>query len=93
MTKYVQSGMRRDVLALLAADPRRGQQLKTALEAHYDEHIEPKTFYGALDALADAGHVTTETEGVHDVYRLTPGGRRMLEEHARWLHDTVEPDD
>ena len=93
MTKYVQSGMRRDVLALLAAEPRRGQQLKTALEAHYDEHIEPKTFYGALDALADGGHVHVETEGVHDVYELTPGGRQLLEEHVRWLTDTVDRND
>ena len=90
MTKYVQSGMRRDVLALLAAEPRRGQQLKTSLEAHYDEHIEPKTFYGALDALVDAGHVQVEPEGVHDVYDLTPGGRRMLEVHVDWLVEQVQ---
>ncbi|MFC6951351.1 PadR family transcriptional regulator [Halorubellus litoreus] len=90
MTKYVQSGMRRDVLALLASEPRRGQQLKTALEAHYDEHIEPKTFYGALDALVDAGHVEVEQEGVHDVYDLTPGGRRMLETHVDWLVEQVQ---
>jgi len=90
MTKYVQSGMRRDVLALLAAEPRRGQQLKIALEAHYDEHVEPKTFYGALDALADGGHVHVETEGVHDVYELTAGGRQLLEEHVRWLAETVD---
>ncbi|WP_227134802.1 PadR family transcriptional regulator [Halorubellus salinus] len=90
MTKYVQSGMRRDVLALLAAEPRRGQQLKTSLETHYDEHIEPKTFYGALDALVDAGHVQVETEGVHDVYDLTPGGRSMLETHVDWLVEQVQ---
>lgn len=89
MSKYVQSGMRRDILALLAAEPRRGQQLKVALESHYDEHVEPKTFYGALDVLEDTGHVTTRAEGVHDVYELTPGGRRLLEAHVNWLDETV----
>jgi len=92
MTKYVQSGMRRDVLALLAAGPMRGQQLKTALESHYDEHVEPRTFYGALDALEDAGHVTVDADGIHDEYALTTGGRRLLEEHVRWLRDAVPLD-
>ena len=93
MTKYVQSGMRRDVLALLAAEPRRGQGLKTALESHYDQHLEPRQFYGALDVLEDGGHVTVRTDGIHDEYALTPGGRRMLEEHVRWLQNTVPLDE
>jgi hypothetical protein len=29
--------------------------MKSRLESHYDERIEPKSFYGALDALADSG--------------------------------------
>jgi DNA-binding PadR family transcriptional regulator len=93
MAKYVQSGMRRDVLAILAGEPKRGQALKTALEDHYDERVDPKTFYGALDALADAGHVTERVDGVHDVYELTPEGRRLLEAHVTWLQATVPFED
>jgi len=85
--------MRRDVLALLAAEPRRGQGLKIALESHYDERIEPRQFYGALDALEDAGHVAVRADGIHDEYALTDAGRRMLEEHVRWLVDAVDLDD
>jgi len=92
MTKYVRSGLRRDALALLAAEPRRGQALKTALEAHYDERIEPRQFYGALDALEDGGHVEVRVDGIHDEYALTDAGRRMLEAHVRWLVEHVDVD-
>jgi DNA-binding PadR family transcriptional regulator len=85
MTKFLQSGRRRDLCALLAGEALQAQALKSRLESHYDERIEPKSFYGALDALEDSGFVATETDGIHDVYVLTDAGKRRLREHYEWL--------
>jgi len=90
MTKFLQSGRRRDICVLLAAEPRQAQALKTRLESHYDERIDPKSFYGALDALENAGFVTTETTGIHDVYKLTAPGKRRLEEHLDWVNQHID---
>ncbi|PSP38103.1 multidrug DMT transporter permease [Halobacteriales archaeon QH_2_66_30] len=90
MTRFLQSGRRRDICVLLAAEPRQAQALKSRLESHYDTRIDPKSFYGALDALEDAGFVETRTEGIHDVYALSESGRRRLHDHLQWMLDHVE---
>lgn len=90
MGKFLQSGRRRDVCVLLADEPRQAQALKSRLESHYDTRIEPKSFYGALESLDDAGFVERESEGIHDVYLLTEGGRRMLRDHVSWVLDHVD---
>jgi DNA-binding PadR family transcriptional regulator len=90
--KFLQSGRRRDICALLAGDPMQAQALKSDLESHYDERIEPKSFYGALDALADQGFVETRTEGIHDAYALTEAGERRLREHYAWLGERLGSD-
>lgn len=89
MSRFLQSGRRRDICVLLADEPRQAQALKSRLESHYDVRIDPKSFYGALEALEDAGFVETETEGIHDVYMLTDGGERRLREHLEWMLDHV----
>ncbi len=89
MTKFLQSGRRRDLCALLAGERLQAQALKSRLESHYDERIEPKSFYGALDAMADSGFVATETDGIHDVYVLTEAGEKHLREHHDWLTDQL----
>jgi len=93
MTRFLQSGRRRDICVLLAGDPLQAQALKSRLESHYDTRIDPKSFYGALDALEDAGFVETRTEGIHDVYALSETGRQRLRDHLRWMleHVDVEP--
>jgi DNA-binding PadR family transcriptional regulator len=94
MTRFLQSGRRRDICVLLAGEPLQAQALKSRLESHYDTRIDPKSFYGALDALEDAGFVETRTEGIHDVYALSENGRHRLQTHLRWMHqhvDNVEP--
>ena len=93
MTRFLQSGRRRDICVLLAEKPRQAQALKTRLEAHYDERIDPKSFYGALDALERAGFVETRTEGIHDVYALTDAGETRLREHLDWIHEHVTPNE
>ncbi len=90
MTKYLQSGRRRDICALLAGEKLQAQALKSKLESHDDERIEPKSFYGALDALEKSGFVETQTEGIHDVYVLTDAGERRLHEHYDWLTEQLQ---
>ena len=90
MTRFLQSGRRRDVCVLLADEPRHAQALKTRLESHYDARIDPKSFYGALDALENAGFVETRTEGIHDVYALTDAGESRLRDHVEWVLEHVD---
>ncbi len=91
MTKWLQSGRRRDICYLLAANEElRSQQLKSELEIHYDDRLEPKSFYGTLSALVDAGLLETRTEGLYDVYTLTDAGEKRLEDHYRWVQTCLE---
>lgn len=89
MAKFLQSGQRRDICALLAGERMQAQRLKSVLQSHYDERIDPKTFYGALDALEAAGFVETQAEGIHDVYALTDAGERRLRDHHAWLDEQL----
>ncbi|WP_049985461.1 DNA-binding protein [Halobellus rufus] len=91
MSQWLQSGRRRDLCALLyEAGSLRGQKLKTALERHYEVRIDPQSFYGSLDALVDRGLLACETEGIHDVYRLTEAGVDGVESHHAWLTARVD---
>lgn len=91
---YIESGRRRDLCVLLyAADNEglRGQELKARLESHYDRRIEPREFYGSLDALVDADHVERIESGIHDRYRLTGAGEQALEAHYHWMQQLIDP--
>ncbi|GAB3682178.1 PadR family transcriptional regulator [Salinarchaeum chitinilyticum] len=91
MTKWLQSGLRRDVCIVLAGESDlHGQQLKSRIAEHYDERIEPSTFYGALESLVDTGHVAVHEEGIHDAYALTDAGRSMVENQFEWMRDHLE---
>jgi DNA-binding PadR family transcriptional regulator len=91
MPKWLQSGRRRDLCAILAAEgTANGQQLKTRLERHYDERIDPKSFYGALDALVDSGFVEKRTDGIADNYTLTAAGENRLQAQYTWLSEQLD---
>jgi DNA-binding PadR family transcriptional regulator len=90
MTKFLQSGRRRDICALLAGEQLQAQALKSRLESHDGERIEPKSFYGALDVLEDSGFVEAKTDGIHDVYVLTDAGEARLREHYEWLTEQLQ---
>ena len=92
MTKFLQSGRRRDICAILAGESLHAQAIKSRLADHDGERIDPKTFYASLDALEDAGFVRAETEGIHDVYSLTEAGDRRLREHYAWLGEQLATD-
>lgn len=93
MAKWLQSGRRRDMCILLAgADEGEltGQGLKTRLERRYDTRIEPKSFYGALEAMEDAGFVQHRTEGIAEKYSLTDAGKRRLREQFEWMREQLD---
>jgi len=90
MTRFLQSGRRRDICVLLADESMQAQALKTRLTDHYGERIDPESFYAALDTLERNGFVETRTEGIHDVYALTDRGRERLDEHLAWVRRQVD---
>ncbi|MDG5778483.1 PadR family transcriptional regulator [Haloarculaceae archaeon H-GB2-1] len=91
MSRWLQSGRRRDVCILLAGtDQLTAQQLKTRLERRYDERIEPQSFYAALDELERLGHVESHVEGLADAYSLTEAGERLVRAQYEWMRERVE---
>ncbi|WP_459823380.1 PadR family transcriptional regulator [Halorubrum luteum] len=90
MTKWLHSGRRRDICAILYdAGELRAQSLKNRIETHYDERIDPGSFYGTMSALVDSGHLERRTEGIADVYALTDAGERALLDHYAWLSERL----
>ena len=93
MAKWLQSGLRRDVCVLVhALEEPTGQRCKRHLEERYGDHVRPKQFYGALDALVDSGHLEREPAGLADSLSLTPAGERALRDHYAWV-DVALADD
>lgn len=91
MTKWLTSGRRRDICVILAGEGEcTGQQLKNELSTHYDERIEPESFYGSLSSLVDAGFLEKRQKGIADVYALTDAGERRLREHYAWMTEHLE---
>ncbi|MFC5279756.1 PadR family transcriptional regulator [Halorubrum rubrum] len=91
MTKWFHSGRRRDCCVLVyEAGELRAQSLKSRLETHYDERIDPQSFYGTLTAMVEAGYLTRRPQGLADVYALTDAGETALLDHYEWLSDRVE---
>lgn len=90
MARWLQSGPRRDVCVVLyGAGELRGQALKTRLQDHYGERVDPKRFDGMLSKLVDTGHVERRVEGIHDVYALTDAGAAAVEAHFEWARETA----
>ncbi len=90
MGQWLHSGRRRDLCVLLyGTDGLRAQELKTRLETHYEQRIEPTQFRRALEQLVDQGHVTQEADGIQERYRLTNAGQAALEAHERWRQDEL----
>jgi DNA-binding PadR family transcriptional regulator len=89
--RWLHSGLRRDICVVVAAlDQPTAQRAKSTLSRRYDDRIEPKTFYGALEALVDGSHLERETEGIHDRYSLTPAGERLMQAHFAWVHELLD---
>jgi DNA-binding PadR family transcriptional regulator len=92
MAKWLQSGLRRDVCVVVAArDDPTGQEVKRVLEERYDDRVRPKQFYGALDALVEAGHLSRTADGLTDRFALTEAGEAALAAHYGWVCETLPP--
>ncbi len=91
MAKFLVSGRRRDLVVLVYAmgEPRE-QELKRALESHYEDRISPGEFYGAVEALVDHGFLRKTPDGVHDRVSLTDAGETALLDHYQWLTEQIE---
>mgnify|MGYP006284009779 FL=1 len=90
MTKWLHSGRRRDLCALLYdAGELRAQSLKSRLESHYDQRIDPSSFYATLTSLVESGFLDRRTEGLADVYALTDAGEGALLDHYAWLSEQI----
>ena len=90
MSKWLQSGRRRDICIIVAgAGEAQAQAIKADLSERYDERIDPKSFYGALEALVGSGFLETRTEGIHDVYALTDAGEARMREHFEWMREQL----
>ncbi|CDK40461.1 PadR family transcriptional regulator [Halorubrum sp. AJ67] len=91
MAKWFHSGRRRDLCALLYDHGElRAQSAKSRLESHYDERIDPGSFYGTLSALVESGYLDRRTEGIADVYTLTEAGETALLDHYAWLGERID---
>ncbi|ESS02622.1 MAG: transcriptional regulator, PadR family [uncultured archaeon A07HR67] len=91
MTRWFHSGRRRDCCVVLYdAGELRAQPLKSRLETHYDERIDPQSFYATLSAMVDDGFLSRRPEGLADVYALTPAGEAALLEHYEWLSARID---
>ncbi|WP_418286392.1 PadR family transcriptional regulator [Halorubrum sp. DTA46] len=91
MAKWLHSGRRRDICTLLYdAGELRAQSLKNRIESHYDERIDPRSFYATLNSLVESGHLDRRTEGLADVYALTDAGERGVRDHYEWLTEQLE---
>ncbi|MFW5938016.1 MAG: PadR family transcriptional regulator [Halanaeroarchaeum sp.] len=94
MSRWLQSGLRRDLcVVVFALDEPTGQQAKTALEDHYDDRLEPRAVHGALDELERAGYLTRTVDGLQDRYALTDAGEAALLDHYEWLRESIETGD
>ncbi|WP_232686276.1 PadR family transcriptional regulator [Halobacterium zhouii] len=86
MSKWLTSGLRRDICVVVAGEDAPTQQsVKRAVERKNDDRIRPKRFDGAVRKLVDAGIVDRNPDGVHDRLSLTDAGETRLAEHQEWV--------
>ncbi|WP_435070137.1 PadR family transcriptional regulator [Haloplanus sp. C73] len=90
MSKWLRSGLRRDICIVVASEGEpTAQECKAALESQYGSRIDPSKFYGALETLTSKGHLTKRAEGIHDRYALTEAGEQGLHEQYEWMQDAL----
>ena len=91
MAKWFHSGRRRDCCAVVyAAGELRAQSIKARIERHYDERIDPQSFYATLSSLVESGYLTRRREGLADVYALSSACETALLEHHAWLSSQID---
>ncbi|MFC3477234.1 PadR family transcriptional regulator [Halobacterium litoreum] len=85
MSKWLESGLRRDVCVVVCGEGDPTQQaVKRAIERKNDDRIRPKRFNGAVKKLESAGILERTPDGLHDRLSLTEAGETRLREHREW---------
>lgn len=88
MPRWLQSGLRRDLCLVVAADEGPTEtEAKAALEAHYGERVRPQQYHGAVDALVRQGYLERTADGLQDRLWLSEEGRDRLLGHLEWIED------
>ncbi|HKO32572.1 MAG TPA: helix-turn-helix transcriptional regulator [Candidatus Limnocylindria bacterium] len=71
----------------LASGPKHGHAMLLDIADFAGVRLGPGTLYGALSRLEEEGHVAPmPSDGRRRPYRLTPGGRRVLERRLGGLN-------
>ncbi len=74
----------------LASGPKHGHAMLIDIADFAGVRLGPGTLYGALSRLEEEGHVAPlPSDGRRHPYRLTPGGRRVLERRLGGLDRAV----
>ena len=90
MGQWLASGRRRDLCILLSGTGGlTTQELKRALETHYDTYLSPDQFHRSIDQLRESGYVERTTSGTAEEYRLTERGQTAVTDHYRWMDEEV----
>ncbi|MDL0139218.1 PadR family transcriptional regulator [Halobacterium salinarum] len=91
MSKWLASGLRRDVCVVVAGEGSPTQQsVKRAVERKHDDRIDPQRFVGVIRKLESAGIIERERDGLHDRLLLTDAGQRRLRDHHAWVADYLD---
>ncbi|MEE6209061.1 PadR family transcriptional regulator [Salarchaeum sp. III] len=90
MSRWLQSGLRRDVCITIAGlDDPTVSGVKRALEKRYESRVRPKTYHGAIDGLESQGLVERTADGAHERVALTETGAADLRAQFEWMADTL----
>lgn len=91
MSKWLESGLRRDICVVVAGgDEPTQQSVKRSIERKNDDRLRPKRFNGGVEKLVTAGIVARNPDGVHDRLSLTDAGEKRLGEHREWVREQLE---
>lgn len=80
------NSFQRDCLYVIAGmDDPSGTAIKEELGKYYESEVFHARLYPALDALAAEGVISkAKRDGRTNIYTLTAGGRRLLEDRRQW---------
>lgn len=88
---HEKSGLERDILVALGGlgEPN-GRQLRDEVEQVLDRELQTAHVYERLGEFTEEGLVEKEAKDAREnIYRLTPEGRRRVQEYGQWVWSRV----